>query len=632
MNNKNPPTPIAALVVLCLTIGGCDNPGDAINTGDAKARWDAQAISLRDGEAVNSWPDGSRNRYDATAIGRSRPTYKIADGLPAVHFDGSGNYMVAGNAADWSFLHDGSEWTVFVAFRATAGALAGTRVLLDTGATNSANSGFAISYDDRADISRTEVGRDDTDPDGPVRLSLAEGTTEQADVTAGNHRPPLGRWTIVSATFTAAWNGGGNKAALFINGQEGPVSSALALDNSKAALALDNSSAQTGLNIGRHGFRNALFANGDINEIAIYDRALTEAQHYEVIRNLAAKLGPAAEVRYPSSRKFLEYDQTAYQGFGISFRIPSTGKLMVIQRKAERHVGGPDGELRQWESTDRGATWTSRLTYDSEYDDRNVSGGLAPHTGSILIFFGRFDGFKWIDMRALRSTDAGETFSDIGAPLPTNGCLGFTPYGPMVELPSGRLLQTFYGIDLDRETKKVWISESTDDGLTWTYKADIYRGPLWINETSLAWISGSDDATSTLIAVSRNDLGSGLLQFVSMDGGGTWTMQGVIPGGDPMDLSPWLYRLAGGGIVAAWHERTNFTFPIRGAVGRDAALSPANWGPKRATYRAATRIPGDSGYPSLLSVTGRDEDLVEVLYDRVGRGKANLVMTPVSVP
>ena len=52
-----------------------------------------------------------------------------------------------------------------------------------------------------------------------------------------------------------------------------------------------------------------------------------------------------------------------------------------------------------------------------------------------------------------------------------------------------------------------------------------------MNETSLAWISGVNDATSTLVAVSRNDGGSGLLQFVSHDGGNTWTSQGLIPGG-----------------------------------------------------------------------------------------------------
>ena len=170
-------------------------------------------------------------------------------------------------------------------------------------------------------------------------------------------------------------------------------------------------------------------------------------------------------------------------------------------------MGGSIGEVRQWESTDLGATWTSRLTYDSQYDDRNVGGGRVLRREHPR-FVARYDGVNWIDMRALRSADDAQTFSDIGAALPTNGCPTFSPYGPMVELPSGRLLQTFYGGG--SASHKVWVSESVDDGLTWTYKADIYRGPLRVNETSVAWISGSDDASSTLVAVSRNDGGAGL--------------------------------------------------------------------------------------------------------------------------
>jgi hypothetical protein len=207
----------------------------------------------------------------------------------------------------------------------------------------------------------------------------------------------------------------------------------------------------------------------------------------------------------------------------------------------------------------------------------------------------------------------------------------FLPYGPLVELPSGRLLQTFYG-DSGGKTFKVWLSESVDDGLTWTYKADIYQGNLQVNETSVAWISGSDDATSTLVAVSRNDGGSGLLQFVSRDGGNTWISQGLIPGGAKADLSPWLYRLSDGTLVNAWHERNWFTFRIRMAPAEDVAGSPYAWGPMRVTYHASTRTIGDSGYPALVSATGFDDDLVQVIYDKPPGGNANVLITPISLP
>ena len=335
-------------------------------------------------------------------------------------------------------------------------------------------------------------------------------------------------------------------------------------------------------------------------------------------------------IRTPLSENWLSRNPEGYQGFGIAFRIPSTGKLVAIQRQGASHVGGPIGEVRQWESTDRGATWTNRSIYDSQLDDRNVGGGLALKTGSILAFFARYDGTHFRDMRALRSVDDAQTFNDIGAPLPTNGCWGFSPYGPLVELPSGRLLQTFYGGDGTRN--KAWVSESVDDGLTWTYKADIYNGPLRVNETSAVWIGGYDDATSTLVAVSRNDNGSGLLQFVSHDGGSTWTNQGLIPGGNRTDLSPWLYRLSDGTLVNAWHERSWFSFSIRMGPASDVAASPSNWGPVHGTYQAGTRVVGDSGYPALLSATGFDDDLIQVMYDASANGKANLLVTPISLP
>jgi hypothetical protein len=134
------------------------------------------------------------------------------------------------------------------------------------------------------------------------------------------------------------------------------------------------------------------------------------------------------------------------------------------------------------------------------------------------------------------------------------------------------------------------------------------------------------------VAVARNDGGSGLIQFVSHDGGSTWTSQGLIPGGYPTDVSPWLYRLSDGTLVNAWHERTSFTFRMRMGLAGDVAASPANWGPTQATYEAFARVIGDSGYPALLSATGWDDDLIQVMYDATGSGRANLLISPISLP
>ena len=602
----------AALVALAVGNSACaPNAGKPANP---KAWFSADSIVLRDGDAVNVWPDSSLNGHHATATESNRPTYRIVDDVPLVQFDGVDDYMIAGAADDWTFLHDGSEWTLFVVLRTAADGLGGTHVLLDSGGVDSANRGFAMSYD--------VSGRNEA-----IRVSVAQNTPGRfaLDMATGDDSFTAGQWGIVSAISTASRDGPPAEAQLFVNGHQkvsGEISS-----------PLDGSSPASELNIGRYGFGNTLFAKGDIKEIVIYDRVLSEAEHYAVIEYLATSLATDVRIRYPSSRKWLGYDPAAYQAFGIAFRIPSTGKLVAIQRQGTTHAGSA-GEVRQWESTDRGATWTSRSIYDSQYDDRNVAGGRASRTGSILAFLARHDGVdwrvNWIDMRALRSTDDGETFLDVGAPLPTNGCSVFSPYGPMIELPSGRLLQTFYGGGC--ANFKVWVSESVDDGQTWTYKADIYRGNFLMNETSLAWISGSDDASSTLVAVSRNDGGGGLFQSISTDGGSTWSSQGLIPDGDTLDLSPWLYRTSGGMLVLAWHERTAFTFLVRVAPATAVAEGPGNWGAKQVTYRAVTRVIGESGYPSLLSATGWDDDLIQVIYDRTSSGTPNLLINPISLP
>jgi hypothetical protein len=45
-----------------------------------------------------------------------------------------------------------------------------------------------------------------------------------------------------------------------------------------------------------------------------------------------------------------------------------------------------------------------------------------------------------------------------------------------------------------------------------------------------------------------------------------------------------------------------------------------------------TRIIGDSGYPAVLSTTGWDDDLIQVLYDREPGGNSNLLIAPISLP
>ena len=173
----------AALVALAVGNSACA-PQDPGKPANPKAWFSADSIALRDGDAVSTWPDTSANGHYATATEGNRPTYRIIDGVPLVHFDGVDDYMIAGVAADWTFLHDGSEWTVFVVLRTVAGELGGTHVLLDSGGADSANRGFAMSYD------VANGGRNDA-----IRVSVAQGTPGRfaLDMTTGDDAFPAGQ-------------------------------------------------------------------------------------------------------------------------------------------------------------------------------------------------------------------------------------------------------------------------------------------------------------------------------------------------------------------------------------------------------------------------------------------------------
>jgi hypothetical protein len=49
-------------------------------------------------------------------------------------------------------------------------------------------------------------------------------------------------------------------------------------------------------------------------------------------------------------------------------------------------------------------------------------------------------------------------------------------------------------------------------------------------------------------------------------------------------------------------------------------------------YQATARVFGDSGYPSVLSTTGFDDDLIQVMYDSVPGAKANVMIAPIFLP
>jgi hypothetical protein len=91
-----------------------------IPTGNLMAQWEADSLSLNDGDAVTTWTDQSGNGRNATqATGGSKPLYKvnIFGSKPALLFDGANDVLDFSVTADIS-----AAFTAFVVLQPSTGA------------------------------------------------------------------------------------------------------------------------------------------------------------------------------------------------------------------------------------------------------------------------------------------------------------------------------------------------------------------------------------------------------------------------------------------------------------------------------------------------------------------------------
>jgi len=102
---------------------------------------DADGIENEEtGAAPATWSDRSTNGYDLTRSGNPQIDDSALNGLDVVDFDGAGDYYQASTASDWTFLHDGTDNTIFLVVQAGKSAdpnalmiMFGTTIALSTG-------------------------------------------------------------------------------------------------------------------------------------------------------------------------------------------------------------------------------------------------------------------------------------------------------------------------------------------------------------------------------------------------------------------------------------------------------------------------------------------------------------------
>jgi len=199
----------------------------------------------------------------------------------------------------------------------------------------------------------------------------------------------------------------------------------------------------------------------------------------------------------------------------------------------------------------------------------------------------------------IRSTDGGITWS---ARYPT---IVNSPHGP-TQLSDGRLL--YAGKELWTKEQRIGVCESTDDGQTWKWLAEIPTRP-GDSKSIYHELHAIEAADGRLIAHIRNenktDYGE-TLQSESTDGGKTWS--------EPHKIGVWglpsfLTKLRDGRLLMSYGHR-------RAPLGNQTRVS----GDHGRTWSEPLIISGDGssgdlGYPSTVELA--DGSLLTVWYEKM---------------
>jgi hypothetical protein len=333
-----------------------------------------------------------------------------------------------------------------------------------------------------------------------------------------------------------------------------------------------------------------------------------------------------------------------YHGWPTLTRRRNGDLLVVVSGGREGHIC-PFGRVEMMVSHDSGATWHWPQTLlDGPSDDRDA-GILETARGTLLVTTFTSLAYEPILQKAearigqpgawpeerlkawqlahtrlsaeqrkaelgewmIRSTDGGITWSQ-RYPTIVN-----SPHGP-TQLADGRLL--YAGKQLWATDKKIGVCESTDDGVSWKWLAEI---PARAGDAVSQYheLHAVETGDNRIIAQIRNHNAANkgeTLQSESSDGGKTWS--------EPHSIGVWglpsfLTRLRDGRLLMTYGHR-------RVPLGNQARISADHgrtW--SEPLIISGDGANGDLGYPSTVELD--DGSLVTIWYEQMkGSPKAVL--------
>jgi len=357
-------------------------------------------------------------------------------------------------------------------------------------------------------------------------------------------------------------------------------------------------------------------------------------RHFARTAAAAALAGP--QLFLPRSTQAAEILETRvishqphyYHGWPTLARRRSGELVLAWSGRRQAHVC-PFGSVEMMRSRDDGASWTFPQTvHDSPIDDRDA-GALETAAGTLLITSftslayapqvapggGKAADALWLGAHhrlpsdearqarlgtwLFRSTDDAASFS---APIDT---IVNSPHGPC-QLADGRLL--YAGKQLWAKERRIGLSVSDDDGLSWHWLAEIPTRP-GDHFAEYHELHAVECPGGKIVAHIRNHNKADhheTLQTSSDDGGKTWAV--------PHPIGVWglpshLVLLADGRLLMTYGHR-------RQPFGNQARLSDdlgETWSDP--IILSADGAGGDLGYPSTVQLA--DASLLTVWYERL---------------
>jgi hypothetical protein len=572
------------------------------SSGTLIAHWCARLESYNDDDLIDTLNAQSGTSFDATqSTDANKPTFKtnIMNGYPVARFDGN-DWLIAGSASDWKFMHDGTDVSIFVIFATTSDNPGALMMFLDTSGTSSANIGSAFWIDDNNGENR-------------IRYQIAKGVSGNpiVDFHSGDYGfASESEMTLGSAIYD---NGAaGNDAKIYSSG---------AFTNSTDTINLPHSAADptNTLYIGALSTTQGFPLTGDIAEILIYSGALDETDRVYVETNLLSLYGRVIPTRFTK----LEPTVRDVDGLGIAM-YSEDHQIIYIGRAGPKHNVDNNTDLVMWNTPNGGGSWNNQVLYNEAGSGiRNFGGGKAS-TNTLVVAVGYYDmsGSAWKAIKAIRSTDNGASWNDVGQ-LPTGSATIFSPYGNLVELPSGSTGVITYNWDGTNACTNIIYSD--DDGLTWSAGSQLIiseaEATSKVSEMSIVTIAGETDATTSMIAITRDDIGN-LKQITSKTGGATWEVSGSMPfsSGIGTDVSPWLHTDNNGTTYLLYTDRTASKNKMAWGSASDIIDDITAWNGPNVFYASNYGTRAQFGYPSINSTQAYGNQTHIMFHDTAGSG------------